>query len=327
MTQNWEPGVQYNLGDSVEYHGKRYNIIQPHRSQGDWAPDRTPALWGVVPYHDCDDDYKKKHHEAAHNEHPQKPATQWIPPQGQQQQPHAQQPIPAPHQTVPISQEEKKKDWYDLSDDRKKELEVGGGLAAGIALLGAGFAAYKHHEKSEEEKKAFIWGAQNWLQEAQQRTQEFYQSGPRSPVTWILVHGREIPEQALQGGEANGPIYIARTYHEGSIQVGKCSREFRKGAIIGYGHDEIEYDTYEVLVGDNRGVRWVDVNGKLNLGRQGIRPVEAGREADGTPLYVAQAQVKGGTHCGKVSEKLDCAFITADGKEREVDNYRILAYC
>ena len=63
--------------------------------------------------------------------------------------------------------------------------QVGGGLAAGIALLGAGFAAYKHHEKSEEEKKAFIWGAQNWLQEAQQRTQRYHQQGPSGPVTWV----------------------------------------------------------------------------------------------------------------------------------------------
>lgn len=45
--------------------------------------------------------------------------------------------------------------------------------------------AWNHHEKSEEEKKAFIWGAQNWLQEAQQRTQRFYQEGGNAPVTWV----------------------------------------------------------------------------------------------------------------------------------------------
>lgn len=30
-------------------------------------------------------------------------------------------------------------------------LQIGGGLAAGAALLGGGFALYKQHEKSEEE--------------------------------------------------------------------------------------------------------------------------------------------------------------------------------
>lgn len=321
MTKYWEPGVQYNLGDSVEYEGKRYNIIQPHRSQGDWTPDRTPALWGVVPYHECDDDYKEKHHQAAHHEHPQRPATEWN------QHNDPQKPVEAPHQTEPIREDEKDKNWYDLTDERKKQLEIGGALAIGAGLLGAGFAAWKHHEKSEEEKKAHMWGAQNWLRDAQQRTQDFHQRGPSGPFVWVLVHGHEIPQGALVGGEVNGePIYIARAFHEGGIQVGKCGRPFKKGAVVGYGHDEVEYDTYEVLLGDSRAVRWVDVEGRLNVERLGVRLVEGGREADGTQLYIAQGQVKGGTHCGKVSEKLHKAFITADGKEREVDNYRVLAY-
>lgn len=75
-----------------------------------------------MPYNECDDDYKQKHHEAAHGEQQQKPTTQWLPPQPQQ--PPPQQPVQAPHQTVQISDGEKQKNWYDLTDERKKELEV-----------------------------------------------------------------------------------------------------------------------------------------------------------------------------------------------------------
>lgn len=331
MTRGWEPGVQYNLGDSVEYHGKRYNIIQPHRSQGDWTPDITPALWGMVPYNNCDDDYKQKHHDAAHNQ-PHKPAHEWHPtppPQGQQQG-QQQQPIQAPHQTVDIKDDEKDKNWFDLSDERKKQLEIGGGLAAGIALLGGGFAAYKHHEKNEEEKKAFIWGAQNWLTEAQRRTQEFHQRGPTGPVAWVLTNGRNIPQGALEGGEEKGEkLYIGRAYHEGGIQVGKAGRHFKDGRAchIGFKRDEIEIDTYEILVGDSRAVKWVDLSGRFRLGNLGgARPVEGGREADGTPLFIIQAQYKDGIHPGKVSEKLDQGLICHSGKERDADNYRVLCY-
>lgn len=73
-------------------------------------------------------------------------------------------------QKVPIHDEERKHGWDSLSDDRKKQIEVGGtrklsltafviinvlqvggGLVAGIAALGAGYFAYSEHKKSEEE--------------------------------------------------------------------------------------------------------------------------------------------------------------------------------
>ena len=38
-----------------------------------------------------------------------------------------------------------------MSDDRKKQLEIGGGLVAGIAAIGAGYYAYHEHHKSEEQ--------------------------------------------------------------------------------------------------------------------------------------------------------------------------------
>ncbi|KAH7100834.1 hypothetical protein BKA62DRAFT_797407 [Auriculariales sp. MPI-PUGE-AT-0066] len=322
MTRHWEAGVQYNNGDAVEYHGKKYNIIQPHRSQSDWAPDRTPALWGVVPYHDCDDDFKDKHKEKAHDEGNQcRPAHEWNPPA-----PTKQRPDQAPYQTEPVKPEEQKKNWYDLSDERKKQLAIGGGLAAGIGLLGAGFAAYKHHEHDEEKKTAYTWGAQNWLKDAQECTQRFYQQGPTGPCTWLLVNGNQIPQGAIVGGEEGGnTLYVARSYHEGGVHPGKAGA----CSIIGYGNDEVDYDTYEVLVGDMRGLRWVDAENHLDLSRLGgARPVDGGREGNGDRIYIAQGQYKGNTICGKVKDtgKDHGALLPQNDKEHTVERYRVLCY-
>ena len=35
--------------------------------------------------------------------------------------------------------------------DHKKELEIGGGIAAGAALLGAAGFAYKHHQDKDKD--------------------------------------------------------------------------------------------------------------------------------------------------------------------------------
>lgn len=313
MTQYWEPGTQYDLGDVVEYEGHRYKIIQPHRSQSDWTPPVTPALWGLADH---------GHHGSEHHQ----PATQRH--HEQQQQPSESDSSYIPSgQDVKISHEERKTHWYDLDDKRKKELEIGGGLLAGVAALGAGYFAYKEHEKSQEEKKAQTWALSNWLHEGEARTEDYRRNGLRGPAQWILNRGKDIPEQAIVvGQEKDWTLYICRAFHDGSIQVGKASPAFKKGAVIGYGHDEIHLDTYEILVGDMQGLRWVDAHGRLNVASLGYTPVEGGHEADGTPLYIAEAPYHGVVHPGKVSEKLSAAFIPYDGTEKEVKEYRVLCY-
>lgn len=37
--------------------------------------------------------------------------------------------------------------------ERVHFFQIGGGIAAGAALLGAGIAAYKHHEKKEDKEE------------------------------------------------------------------------------------------------------------------------------------------------------------------------------
>ena len=65
---------------------------------------------------------------------------------------------------------------------------------------------------------------QSWLAEAQARTEQFHRNGPQGPVTWVLVHGKEIPQGAIQAGEENGNTFFAcRTFYESGI--GTCSSE------------------------------------------------------------------------------------------------------
>jgi len=307
MVNSWEPGTQYNIGDEVEFQGFRYKIIQPHFSQSDWTPNVTPALWG------------REYGSAPSQPQPQQNYG------SQEQRPwdkHDQT-------TVEFGQDEKEKNWYDLDPERRKQLEIGGGLLAGAALLGGGFLAYKKHKENEEEKKALAWGLQNWVTDAQRRTQEFHQNGPRGPATWVLTQGTQIPQGAFEAGqEKDGtPLYAARTFFEGGVHPGKLSPNFKKGAIIGYDGDEIEVEQYEILVANPQGVRWAPVSDKFNIqSLGGARPVEGGREADGTPLFIVQAPYKDGTHPGKTSESLQGADITYGGKEKIVNHYNVLVY-
>ena len=65
------------------------------------------------------------------------------------------------------------------------------------------------------QKKAAVWALQRWLRDAQERTAAFYQNGPTSPTTWLLVQGKSFPQDAIPGGEENGePLYICRGFHD-----------------------------------------------------------------------------------------------------------------
>ncbi|KAL0956135.1 hypothetical protein HGRIS_002301 [Hohenbuehelia grisea] len=333
MVSNWEPGTFYGQGSVVNYEGSQYKIIQPHSSQSDWTPPVTPALWGKIPGGGhCDNQnpgYNQGYQQTGYQQ--QQPYQQ---PQQQQWQPPAPGPENAyaggqhPDQKIHIKPEEQKQNWYDLDDKRKQELKIGGGLLAGAAALGAGMFAYKQHEKNEEEKNSLAWGLQNWLAEARNRADDFQRNGPRGPATWVLTQGRSIPPHAIVvGKEKSWTLYISRAFQDSGIQLGKASDVFKKGAVIGYKNDEIHLDSYEILVGDMRGLTWVSMHGRFNHNAlNGKRPVEGGRENDGTPLYIAKAPHKGAEHPGKASEKLEGAFIPYDGTEKCVKDYQVLCY-
>jgi len=328
MVQPWEPGTQYEYGSVVLFEGVAYKIIQPHRSQGDWTPPATPALWGRMQDqscahqddgHGCGDDHNHGHHEhQQQQQQPQQPQYSYGGGGGG----YSGAPLPTPD--VKPTEEEKKKNWWDLDDQRKTQLEIGGGLLAGAAALGGGYAIYKHHQKSEEQHKAETWALSNWLNDAKARTDAFRQHGPRGPYTWVLTNGKNIPQGAVEGGrEKNGSVlYIARAYYMGGVHIGKAGRHLGKGAVIGYDDEEVEIDTYEILLGDTSKVKWA---AKSDNDFRPQAAVEGGKEADGTPLLIAQAYYEGGTHPGKYSDKLGGACIPYGGKEKVVKkDYRIL---
>ncbi|KDQ08954.1 hypothetical protein BOTBODRAFT_540164 [Botryobasidium botryosum FD-172 SS1] len=216
---------------------------------------------------------------------------------------------------------EKNTSWHDLDPERKRQLEMGGGLAAGAALLGGGYMAFRHHQKSEEDKKAEAWALSNWHEDAQQRTQQFYSQGAQASYTWVLAEGKNIPNEALEAGrDGDGSaLYAARAYCEGGLHIGKAGRHLGKGASIAYAGKEVEVEKYEILLADPSKVRWVD-----GSEFQSTEPVEGGKEADGTPLYVAQAFYHEGTHPGKWNQRLGGAHIAWGGEEVQCDRYRVL---
>jgi hypothetical protein len=309
----WEPGTQYNYGDIVEYQCARYKIIQPHRSQGDWTPPATPALWGRIPDNEWDNHapYDPPHDKGDY--HPQ----------------DVHPPDDCGHPNADIPNEEQKKKWYDLDDNRKKQLEVGGGLAAGLAIIGGGYYAWHEHEKkkNEEEKQALTWGVQDWHKDSYARTEEFRNHGPRAPTTWVLVDGRDkIPNSAIEAGKDKDghPIYIARAYYEDSIQIGKASPVFKEGAAIGYAGRVVELNKFEVLIGDPRAVQWVRYRSLLNIQQLGATPVEGGREANGAKQYIARVSYNGGVHTAKCAEHLPGAHLAFSGTEVIVNDYEVL---
>jgi len=71
-------------------------------------------------------------------------------------------------------------------------------------------------------KQALTWGLQRWQRDAYVRTEEFRNHGPRAPITWVLVDGRDkIPKSAIEAGKdkSDHPIYITRAYYEDSIRT------------------------------------------------------------------------------------------------------------
>lgn len=44
----WVPGIDVEVGETFEYEGDYYTVVQAHTTQADWAPDSAPALWELV---------------------------------------------------------------------------------------------------------------------------------------------------------------------------------------------------------------------------------------------------------------------------------------
>ncbi|KAH8801742.1 hypothetical protein F5884DRAFT_889833 [Xylogone sp. PMI_703] len=330
--------VQYNLGDVVEYQGQYfYPIGQIHHgnnpidsfNSADWPPNATPALWQET---------DRSQYQGAQP----------------QDQPVHQAP-PPPSQTIPngdgfsvnhdnggyklpngeeVPHEETKTHWYDVGDDKKKQILMGGGLALGLGLLGGGlYMAHEKHEKNDEkEREAQAWELQNWVLEAHKHTEQFFRDGPRGPTTWILNDAFEknphLLKNAIEGGEEDGKLwYICRAPYHGSLQVGKCRFEpDNVYGYIGYSHDSITVRKFEVLIGDREKVEWVKAENHFNRSNLRHEPVYGGHDADKSELFIARTEYKGARHPGKCSENLKGGWFTYGDGEKSKDEYDVLCY-
>jgi len=132
MTQGWEPGTQYNNNDVVEYKGHRYKIIQPHRSQGDWTPDVTPALWGKIPGGGGGDCHpQQEHRQPQHRDPPTYGSGHQDEHKYEQRDEHKYE----------HKDEHKYEHKDEHRDDNKSGIgKIGGAVAAGVAVGVAGGA-------------------------------------------------------------------------------------------------------------------------------------------------------------------------------------------
>ena len=72
-------------------------------------------------------------------------------------------------------------------------------------------------------------------------------------------------------------------------------------------------------MGDSRAIQWVATSNELNVQELYAKPVEGGREANGSQLYIARVRYDGGVHAAKVGENLLRARLAFNGKEVIID--------
>ena len=85
------------------------------------------------------------------------------------------------------------------------------------------------------------------------------------------------------------------------VDVGKAGKHLIQGAEIGRQHKSYPIHEYEVLIGDPRAIRWVETSGVPNARNLAARPVDAGVDGYGYPIFVTQVDHKGGVHPARAS--------------------------
>ncbi|KAI0767192.1 hypothetical protein C8Q74DRAFT_938118 [Fomes fomentarius] len=88
----------------------------------------------------------------------------------------------------------------------------------------------------------------------------------------------------------------------------------------------IGQDSVQFLVGNPLSVRWAAVSGTFSSSKlNGAMPVRGGNGADGTTLYIARAEINGGTYPGRVQVDGN-AQIPYNGVEKSATEYKVLVY-
>jgi len=125
-------------------------------------------------------------------------------------------------------------------------------------------------------------------------------------------------ESGMPKMPCTSPLFIIRAKYNDGIHPGKWV--LGDTASIAWGGGEHKCSEFEVYTGP---VKWVDVSGK----RFPPNMIEAGREANGSVLYVARAKFEKGLFVGKAGRHLSkgCC-IGFWGKEYELDTFQVLVW-
>ncbi|KAJ3130592.1 hypothetical protein HK100_007915 [Physocladia obscura] len=150
-----------------------------------------------------------------------------------------------------------------------------------------------------------------------------------SSAYWRVSAVRQIPDDAIRiGRDADGlPFYAGRVkVSNGGVQVGKVTAV--TGCAIGFGGRELNFQrNFEILCGDSLAIDFVEIEGAVSLMKlAALKPVAAGHEENGMPLYVAVHEAFGAVHVGKCSPSLPGCHFPHAGKEQVGLKYRMVVY-
>jgi hypothetical protein len=185
---------------------------------------------------------------------------------------------------------------------------------------------------------------QEYISTAQKQTMASQTNEAAGPE-WILTHDHNIPPNAIDTGhESNGELlYSARAFHKNAIHLGKTSKVMQTGCAIPYHHKEIYLEEFEILVGNQNAVKWIEgslpfistnlrykneflvCGGVDKPGRSGLDEIfHKNDPIESLDLFIAQAVHEGGIHPGKVNR--DKMYISYNGVEIEKSDFKVLCY-
>ncbi|KAI9330741.1 hypothetical protein BDR26DRAFT_795972, partial [Obelidium mucronatum] len=84
---------------------------------------------------------------------------------------------------------------------------------------------------------------------------------------------------------------------------------------------------FEVLCGDSNLISLVEMEGAIGLGKLAdLKPVEAGHEENGMPLYISIHEAFNSIQIGKCSPTLPGCHFSYQGKECVGKKYRMIVF-
>lgn len=327
--------MEYCFGAVVEHKGNLYQVIQAHRSEPNWQPAYTRALWSQL-LQGAEHEYRsgQKFHGVEDHHRLDAGLAQQLS-DGENGQSYPPQPGGwghDEHSDERFNPQVVREGW--LNEKKKHRFEIVGAILGSLSLDGGVFAYSRNLAK--EATKNMAWGISpsraKWLQGAYAHTKHYSTGGQHPPVYWILVDkGDPIPHNAIDGGrEARHWLYIGRVFYNGGLHIGKVSAH--TDCIISFGGKEIKHlDKYEILCGDQNAVNWVnhspdDGNTDVLVNRQAWKPVEGGREGYGRCQFISQVEHNGNLYPCKALAGSAWANYPLVGKEYYADSFKLLVY-